>query len=325
MSAHEPVMGAEVADALELKDGGWFADCTFGRGGYTREWVNRSRCRVFAIDRDPDAIAVAEALSGETGETGGAVYPVPGVFGDIAELLGELDAPPLDGVAMDLGVSSPQLDEAGRGFSFMRDGPLDMRMGREGPTAADIVNTWTAERLADLFFHYGEERKSRPIARAIVADRIEAPFRTTLQLAGTVERANPSRGAKIHPATRVFQALRIAVNDELGELRRGLTGAERVLAPGGRLAVVSFHSLEDRIVKQFLLKRSGNEPRASRHQPEKAAAASPTFRLVKRGAIKPSQAEIDRNPRARSARLRVAERLEGSTWPLDEAGMEFAA
>lgn len=322
MSAHEPVMGAEVADALELKDGGWFADCTFGRGGYTREWLRRSRCHVFAIDRDPDAIASAEALALETD---GAVHPVSGVFGDIADLLASQDAPPLNGVAMDLGVSSPQLDEADRGFSFMRDGPLDMRMGRDGPTAAEIVNNWAAERLADLFFHYGDERKSRPIARAIVNERAEAPFATTLQLAATVERANPARGAKIHPATRVFQALRIAVNDELGELRRGLTGAEQVLAPGGRLAVVSFHSLEDRIVKQFLLRRSGNEPRGSRHQPEKAETAEPSFRLIKRGAIKPSQAEIDRNPRARSARLRVAERIEAAAWPMDEAGLEFAA
>lgn len=322
MSAHAPVMGAEVADALDLKDGGWFADCTYGRGGYTREWLSRARCHIFAIDRDPDAIADAGALSKEAG---GAVHPVQGVFGDIADLLSERGAPALDGVAMDLGVSSPQLDEADRGFSFMRDGPLDMRMGREGLTAADIVNTWTAERLADLFFHYGEERKSRPIARAIVADRTDAPFTTTLQLAGTIERANPSRGQKIHPATRVFQALRIAVNDELGELRRGLSGAEKVLAPGGRLAVVSFHSLEDRIVKQFLLKRSGSEPRASRHQPEQVAGAAPSFRLIKRGAIKPDQAEIQRNPRSRSARLRVAERLDAPSWPMDETGLEFAA
>lgn len=322
MSAHEPVMGAEVADALDLKDGGWFADCTYGRGGYTREWLGRARCQVFAIDRDPDAIASAEALARESG---GAVHPISGVFGDIAELLADRDAPLLDGVAMDLGVSSPQLDGANRGFSFMRDGPLDMRMGRDGLTAADIVNTWTVERLADLFFHYGEERKSRPIARAIVADREDSPFRTTLQLAGTVERANPSRGQKIHPATRVFQALRIAVNDELGELRRGLTGAEKVLGPGGRLAVVSFHSLEDRIVKQFMLKRSGGEPRGSRHQPEKSAVAEPSFRLIKRGAIKPGKSEIDRNPRARSARLRVAERLKAAAWPMDEAELEFAA
>lgn len=322
MSAHAPVMGAEVADALDLKDGGWFADCTYGRGGYTSEWVRRARCQVFAIDRDPDAIASAAQLSRETD---GAVIPVQGVFGDIAALLSDRNAQPLDGVAMDLGVSSPQLDEADRGFSFMRDGPLDMRMGRDGPTAADIVNQWTAERLADLFFHYGEERKSRPISRAIVKEREERPFETTLHLAGTIERANPSRGAKIHPATRVFQALRIAVNDELGELRRGLTGAEQVLGPGGRLVVVSFHSLEDRIVKQFLLKRTGSEPRGSRHQPERMATAAPSFKLVKRGTIKPSEAEINRNPRARSARLRVAERLDTPAWPADETGLEFAA
>jgi len=322
MSVHEPVMGAQVADALELKDGGWFADCTYGRGGYVREWLRRAKVRVYAIDRDPDAIRNAEQLSAETG---GAVPPVPGVFGDIASLLAELSASPLDGVAMDLGVSSPQLDEAERGFSFMRDGPLDMRMGREGPTAADIINYWTAERLADLFFHYGDERRSRRIARAIVEERADSPFASTLQLADSVARAAPAPGARIHPATRVFQALRIAVNDELGELRRGLTGAEKVLGPGGRLAVVSFHSLEDRIVKQFMLKRSGSEPRGSRHQPEASAERDPSFRLVKRGAIKPDNDEIRRNPRARSARLRVAERLSAPAWPIDEAGMEFAA
>lgn len=322
MSAHEPVMGAEVADALDLKDGGRFADCTYGRGGYTREWLRRARCHVFAIDRDPDAIADARALSDETG---GAVTPVPGVFGDIADLLNALNAAPIDGVAMDLGVSSPQLDRAERGFSFLRDGPLDMRMGAEGPTAADIVNDWEAGRLADLFFHYGEERKSRQIARAIVRDRSDAPFETTVQLARTIERAAPAPGSRIHPATRVFQALRIAVNDELGELRRGLSGAERVLAAGGRLAVVSFHSLEDRMVKQFLLKRSGGEPRGSRHAPEAAPAQAPSFRLIKRGAIKPGDDEIRRNPRARSARLRVAERLDAPVWPADEAELEFAA
>ncbi|WP_416899904.1 MAG: 16S rRNA (cytosine(1402)-N(4))-methyltransferase RsmH [Minwuia sp.] len=322
MSVHHPVMGGEVADALDLRAGGTYADCTFGRGGYTRIWLERAACSVYAIDRDPDAIAAARVLA----ETfGGRPIPVEGRFGDLADLLADAGAPALDGVAMDLGVSSPQLDEAHRGFSFMRSGPLDMRMGGDGLTAADIVNDWDEARLADLFFHYGDERRSRRIARAIVEARRAGPFENTLKLAETVAAAAPQGGAKIHPATRVFQALRIAVNDELGELRRGLHGAERALAPGGRLAVVSFHSLEDRIVKQFMAERSGAEPRGSRHRPETEAVRAPSFRLIKRGAIKPSKAETDTNPRARSARLRVAERLASEPWPEAPEAMGWAA
>ena len=322
MNAHQPVMGEEVADALDLREGGAYADCTFGRGGYSRIWLSRVRCRVFGIDRDPEAIAEARRM---VAETDGDLTPVEGRFGDLAGLMEQHGVTALDGVAMDLGVSSPQLDEARRGFSFMRNGPLDMRMGGEGPTAADIVNGWDETRLADLFFHYGDERRSRRIARAIVQKRADAPFETTLQLADAVAAAAPQGGARIHPATRVFQALRIAVNDELGELQRGLHGAEQVLAAGGRLAVVSFHSLEDRIVKRFLAERSGAEPRGSRHRPEVEAARAPSFRLIKRGAIKPSDAETQANPRARSARLRVAERLAAPAWPAMAASGEWAA
>ncbi|WP_417513927.1 16S rRNA (cytosine(1402)-N(4))-methyltransferase RsmH [Minwuia sp.] len=322
MSTHAPVMGAEVADALDLKADGIYADCTFGRGGYARIWLERTCCRVFGIDRDPEAIEAANAMARAYD---GRLIPVQGRFGDIADLMRARDAGPLDGLAMDLGVSSPQLDQAGRGFSFMRDGPLDMRMGDSGETAADIVNGWEADRLADLFYHYGEERRSRRIARAIGEERTDNPFETTLHLASVVARAAPSGNSRIHPATRVFQALRIAVNDELGELHRGLSGAEQVLAAGGRLAVVSFHSLEDRIVKQFLSRRSGAEPQGSRHRPETQAAHAPSFRLIKRGAIKPTKAEVDRNPRARSAKLRVAERLDTAPWPYQASDLGWAA
>jgi 16S rRNA (cytosine1402-N4)-methyltransferase len=322
MTEHAPVMGPEVADALTLRDGGLYVDGTFGRGGYSRIWLARARCRVIAIDRDPDAIRAAQRISREFE---GRLRPVEGRFGDIADLLDGLDAGPVDGVAFDLGVSSPQLDEAGRGFSFMRDGPLDMRMGREGLTAADIVNQWDADALADLFYRLGDERRSRPIARAIAKRRQERPFGRTVDLADCIARAAPQPGSRIHPATRAFQALRIAVNDEIGELRRGLAGAERALAEGGRLAVVSFHSLEDREVKRFLTRRAGAEPGGSRHRPEVRADRPPSFRLVKKGAIKPAAAEVAANPRARSARLRVAERLAGEPWPAGPDDLERAA
>jgi len=322
MAVHMPVMAAEVAQALALEAGADYLDCTFGRGGYARDWMERTGCRVFAIDRDPEAIRVAREMSREFD---GRLVPVEGCFGDLAQLMADVMAPPLAGVAMDLGVSSPQLDEAARGFSFQKDGPLDMRMGAEGLTAADIVNEWEQGPMADLFFQYGEERRSRRIAAAIVAQRRETPFTSTLQLAHCVARAAPSGKSPIHPATRVFQALRIAVNDELGELRRGLLGAERVLRPGGRLAVVSFHSLEDRIVKQFLSHRSGSDPSGSRHRPMANDNPPPSFNLVKRGTIKPGKAEADGNPRARSARLRVAERTAEAAWPDDALPKGWAA
>jgi 16S rRNA (cytosine1402-N4)-methyltransferase len=233
-------------------------------------------------------------------------------FSEMDAVLGEGGA---DGVALDLGVSSMQLDEADRGFSFMADGPLDMRMGGDGPTAAELVNTAEEAELARIIFVYGEERESRRIARAIVRRRTEQPFTRTLELAEFVEKAlGGRRGAKIHPATRTFQGLRIAVNDELGELEAGLVAAERALKAGGRLCVVTFHSLEDRIVKAFLAVRSGRTPAGSRHAPPQARGAEPSFRLLFNGAQGPSEAEVAANPRARSAKLRAAVRTEAAVW-----------
>jgi 16S rRNA (cytosine1402-N4)-methyltransferase len=233
-------------------------------------------------------------------------------FSEMDAVLGEGCA---DGVALDLGVSSMQIDEAGRGFSFMADGPLDMRMGDVGPTAADLVNTADQDELARIIFVYGEERESRRIARAIVRRRAEQPFSRTLELAEFVEQAlGGRRGAKIHPATRTFQALRIAVNDELAELEAGLVAAERVLKAGGRLCVVTFHSLEDRIVKSFLTLRAGRTPGGSRHAPQVEAAAAPSFRLLFNGAHGPSESEVKANPRARSAKLRAAVRTDAPVW-----------
>lgn len=315
MSLHAPVLLHEVADAISPMSGGTYADFTFGRGGYSAEWLRRAPCTIYALDRDPDAIAAGQELA----STHAGLNMVPGRFGDAMELLGAAGAPPLDGIAMDLGVSSPQLDEAARGFSFQADGPLDMRMSRSGPTAADLVNNEPEDALANTIYRLGEERLSRRIAKAIVTRRADKPFTTTLDLADCVTGAMPgsARRQKIHPATRTFQALRLAVNDELGELERGLIAAEHLLAPGGRLAVVSFHSLEDRITKLFLRDRSGGVGQ-SRHMPDVAPAQAATFKLVKKGAIKAGADEIDANPRARSARLRVAIRTEAPAWPVQE-------
>ena len=234
-----------------------------------------------------------------------------GRFGDMADLLSREGITAVNGVTLDLGVSSIQLDQAARGFSFRFSGPLDMRMEQAGDSAADLVNTMAEQPLADLIFTFGEEKKARRIAKAIIAARALAPITETQQLADIVRRAiGPTPGLRIDPATRTFQALRIAVNDEMGEIDRGLAAAERVLAPGGRLAVVSFHSLEDRRVKAFLRDRSGTAPRGSRHLPDIRQAQRPQFRLIAAGGIAPGETEIARNPRARSARLRVAERLD---------------
>lgn len=319
---HVPVMGMAVARGLALSAGRRYLDCTYGLGGYTRQWLNACDCQVIAIDRDPRAIAAAR-LDAE--QFAGRLTVLEGCFGDMAALLAGIGVDSLDGIAMDLGVSSPQLDQAERGFSFQHDGPLDMRMG-DGPlTAAEIVNDWPVERLADIFYRFGEERKSRPIARAIDKVRVDRPIRSTAELAAIVARAAPTKPGRIHPATRVFQAIRIVVNDELGELRRGLIASEQLLRPGGRLAVVSFHSLEDRMVKRFLAPRSGNTPGASRHRPVIEEAPAPSFRLVSRGAEKADEAEVADNPRSRSARLRVAERLDAPAWPASEGFEELAA
>lgn len=305
-SGHVPVLLAEVIDALSLRDGGIYLDGTLGACGYAEAMLAAADCRVYGIDQDPDTIEKARETAKKWD---GRLIPLHGRFGDMADLLKAEAVIAVDGIALDLGVSSMQIDEAARGFSFLRDGPLDMRMSRQGPSAADIVNEMPEAELADIIRRYGEERHARRIARAIAAARTEAPITTTLGLADIVRGAIPGarKASGIDPATRTFQALRIYVNDELGELERGLEAAEALLAPGGRLAVVSFHSLEDRIVKAFLRDRSGGSG-GSRHLPE-AAARPATFALLARRATTPGEAETSKNPRARSAKLRAAERL----------------
>ncbi len=306
---HKPVMLDEVMDVLAPHDGAMYVDATFGGGGYARALLERADCRVIGIDRDPDAIARGAIMAAQFT---GRLSLVQGNFGDLDSLVDE----PADGIAFDLGVSSFQFDEAERGFSFRADGPLDMRMARAGQSAADIVNTLAEAELADIIWRYGEERRSRAIARAIVAAR---PLTTTLALAELIERvAGPAaKREKIHPATRTFQALRIYVNDELREIERGLAAAERTLKPEGRLAVVSFHSLEDRIVKQFLALRSGRAGKGSRHAPATTASRAPTFALIGPQPKTPSDAEVETNPRARSAKLRAAKRTHEPAWIIE--------
>ncbi|MGO4571165.1 16S rRNA (cytosine(1402)-N(4))-methyltransferase RsmH [Microvirga sp. 2TAF3] len=304
---HVPVLLEEVCTALDVKRGGVFMDGTFGAGGYTRAILDANpRNTVIAIDRDPDAIAGGAALASRVKRR---LSLVPGRFGNLDGIAHAQGMDGVDGVVLDIGVSSMQLDEAERGFSFRSDGPLDMRMERDGPSAADLVNEASEAELADIFYHYGEERRARAVARAIIEARRRQPFETTRQLAELVASLIRQEPGGIHPATRVFQGLRIAVNDELGELVRALHAAERILKPGGRLVVVTFHSLEDRIVKQFFAARTGRTPSGSRHMPS-AAMAEPTFEAVTRGPVGPSDQEIARNPRARSAKLRAGARTD---------------
>ncbi len=301
--AHIPVMAAEVVAAIRPRPGGRYVDATFGRGGYSRAFLASAPCRVLALDRDPAAEEAAAAF----GQSCGARFRFRRArFSDMDGIAAEEAFAPADGIAFDLGVSSAQLDDPARGFSFAA-GPLDMRMSGEGPTAADLVAGLDERGLTDIIRRYGEEPRARRVARAITSARAVAPIRSTDRLAAIVARVVPADG-RLHPATRTFQALRIAVNDELGELDRGLAAAERLLAPGGRLAVVSFHSLEDRAVKVFLRERSGTLPGNSRHRPP-AAAQRASFQLLHRRAARPGAAEIATNPRARSARMRAAERL----------------
>lgn len=304
--SHRPVMLREVLEALNPRAGALYIDATFGGGGYSTALLDAADCKVVGLDRDPDAAERAQSLAQRYP---GRLSFVLGRFGDMLDLLRARGITRADGVAFDLGVSSPQLDDPARGFSFRADGPLDMRMGTDGPTAADIVNSLPEKALADILFRLGEERRSRAVAHAIVAARAQKPITRTLELAEIVRRAVGHVPPGIDAATRSFQAIRIYTNDELGELDRGLSAAEVLLNPGGRLAVVAFHSLEDRAVKSFLRSRSGAEPRASRHLPI-AARNTPqqSFRLLFRGALTPGADEVSSNPRARSARLRAAER-----------------
>jgi 16S rRNA (cytosine1402-N4)-methyltransferase len=307
-----------VVEHLQPRDGGIYIDGTFGAGGYSRALLEAADCRVLALDRDPRAIAGAQAL---TDEFAGRLTLAESPFGDLDAVAETHGLAPVDGVVLDIGVSSMQLDEAERGFSFQADGPLDMRMGASGETAADVVNTLDEEDLASVLYVLGEERRSRAIARAIVKARAEAPIETTRALADLVTRALGGRKKEdIHPATRTFQALRIYVNDELGQLAQGLAAAERCLKAGGRLVVVTFHSLEDRIVKRFLAARAGKESRGSRHLPEQSVNfEAPSFRIVNPRPLTPSKGELEVNPRARSARLRAAVRTDAPAWPLDES------
>jgi 16S rRNA (cytosine1402-N4)-methyltransferase len=309
---HVPVLLGPLLDAVAPVSGLWL-DGTFGAGGYARGLLDAGAARVIAVDRDPLAFEMAAAWAPEFGDR---LVMQQGVFSQMDSF-----ATGLDGVVLDLGVSSMQLDRAERGFSFQKDGPLDMRMAQDGPSAADLVNSAPEETLADILFHYGEERASRRIARAILRARAEGPIETTLQLAAVVSSCLPRpKPGQSHPATRSFQALRIAVNDEYGELFRGLMAAERALAPGGRLAVVTFHSIEDRMVKRFLQAGAGRAGRANRYAPE-APHRAPRWTLVTRKAITADDAEQAANPRARSARLRVAIRTDAPAEAVDAASI----
>jgi 16S rRNA (cytosine1402-N4)-methyltransferase len=304
---HIPVLGREAIEMLRPHDGGIYVDATFGAGGYSRAILDVAGTKVIGIDRDRSAISAGFDL---VDHSGGRLALVEDRFANLAEVCAaqgiQGGTQGVDGVVMDVGVSSMQLDQAGRGFSFRLDGPLDMRMGQDGPTAADVVAKASEADLANIIYIFGEERYSRQVARAIVAARQEAPIATTRALADIVSKVVRSKPGEIHPATRTFQGLRIFVNEELDELHLALAAAERVLKPGGRLVVVSFHSLEDRIVKNFLTERA-KAGGGSRHLPE-VTQAVPSFGLLTKRPLTPGPAEIAANPRARSAKLRAAER-----------------
>ena len=316
-SGHVPVLLDEVLAALAPRAGALYVDATFGGGGYSAALLEAAPCAVLAIDRDPEAVARGRALAERFRDR---FEIVEGRFGDLDRLIGARAARGVDGgIVFDLGVSSYQLAEPARGFSFQADGPLDMRMDASGPSAADVVNSADEAELADILRRYGEERRARRVAAAIVAARRRQPLTRTAELAEVVRAAVPRARDGIDPATRSFQALRIFVNDELGELERALGAAERLLVAGARLVVVSFHSLEDRIVKRFLGLRARPAPKSSRHSPEagagrEVAAAPPSFRLLHRRPVRPQAAETEANPRARSARLRAAERTAAPAW-----------
>lgn len=326
---HIPVLLAEVLQALQPGEGERYVDATFGAGGYTSAILDAADCHVLALDRDPSAIAAGAPM---VEARGGALQLRNAPFSDLLSWSEDPDCRDefvgqFDGVVFDLGVSSMQLDEPERGFSFQADGPLDMRMfsapdqtmAEDGLSAADVVNTFDEERIADIIFQFGEERRSRAIARAIVARRAETPFTRTLDLANVVAKVlgQGKPGGK-HPATRTFQGLRIFVNDELGQLLKGLAGAERLLKPGGRLVMVTFHSLEDRIVKRFLATRGGKSDQGSRHVPQSLEQLRPpSFQIFNPRPLTSSKGETQANPRARSARLRAGVRTPAEPWPVD--------
>jgi 16S rRNA (cytosine1402-N4)-methyltransferase len=304
---HIPVLGRQAVEMLAPRDGGIYVDATFGAGGYSRAILDAAGTRVIGIDRDRTAILGGFDL---VDRSDGRLTLVEDRFSNLADVCAAQGVDSVDGVVMDVGVSSMQLDEAERGFSFRLGGPLDMRMGHDGPTAADVVARASEVDLAKIIYIFGEERHSRGVAKAIVAARQEAPVTTTKALADIVSKVVWSKPGEIHPATRTFQALRIFVNEELDELHLALSAAERVLKPGGRLAVVSFHSLEDRIVKNFLVERA-KAGGGSRHLPEVSQAA-PSFAILTKRPVTADDAEISANPRARSAKLRAAERTQAA-------------
>ncbi len=317
---HVPVLLPEVIDALKPRANGIYIDTTFGAGGYTQALLESAECIVLAIDKDPDAIAGGREL---VEQSAGRLTLVQGAFGDMAGIAAANGITHADGITFDLGVSSMQLNEAPRGFSFQRDGPLDMRMSQKGVSAADVVNSLAERDLAQIISVLGEERRARAIARAIVAMREESAIERTGQLADIVAGVLGRRhDDKKHPATRTFQALRLYVNGEMDELVRGLVAAERLLGEGGRLVVVTFHSLEDRIVKRFLASRAGKTARPSRHAPVSLQAERlPSFRLLHRRAVSPGKDEVRRNPRSRSARLRAGERTSSPEFPVQIEGL----
>jgi 16S rRNA (cytosine1402-N4)-methyltransferase len=312
---HIPVMLPEVLQALEPVSGEVYVDATLGAGGYSRALLESACCTVYAIDRDPNVALTAEKLANAFP---GRFFWLTGNFGDMVELLASQGVAYVNGIVLDIGVSSMQIDNPERGFSFRSDGPLDMRMSQSGESAYDVVNKASEETLADIIYNYGEERKARQIARAIVRARTDAPIKRTRELANIVRQVVKG-GDGIDPSTRTFQALRIKINDELDELTRALSAAEHLLVGGGRLVVVTFHSLEDRIVKQFLQSRSGETRGGSRHLPQIGATHKasgrhlPAFFLKKRKPVLPAIPEIRLNSRARSAKLRAAIRLRGET------------
>ena len=320
---HVPVLRTQMLHALRARDGKSYIDATFGAGGYSEAILATAPgSRVLGIDRDPAALAAGRALAEQYL---GRLRLSEGRFGELDRLATAAGFAPADGVVLDIGVSSMQLDDPERGFSFQSDGPLDMRMSASGPTAADVLNTADEARLADILFHLGEERSARALARAIVARRQQQPIVRTSELAELAARVlGRARIAGRHAATRTFQALRIYVNDELAELAWGLSAAERVLAPGGRLVVVTFHSLEDRLVKRFLRERAAPQPHASRHLPPQAGSrAQPSFQFLNHRPVSPTDKEIAANPRARSAKLRAAVRTDVAASQADPGGLSF--
>ncbi len=319
---HIPVLLDTVLEKLDPGDGETYIDGTFGAGGYTSAILEAADCKVIALDRDPQAIANGADLVSQYAPR---LDLKTMRFGDLGAAVTGLEGELVDGVVLDIGVSSMQLDQAERGFSFMSDGPLDMRMfaadgsaTEDTPSAADLINNLEQNQLADVIYHYGEERRSRAIAAAIVRARAVSPLERTAELAEICTRVYGRRtNDKVHPATRTFQALRIAVNDELGELVRALVAAEHVLRPGGRLVVVTFHSLEDRIVKRFFATRAGKTAGGSRHLPESIQFERPSFQIVNQRPLGPSNQEQADNPRSRSAKLRYGIRTDASVMPLD--------